>query len=168
MLNSLFCGVFAFRTALDIGNGNIASVRLGALFARIGTRMSEKLQEHSKQYASIEINELRPGPYCIQCAEIMGSSRCEVARSRYRIPGVAEVAVTIIFRVIVGVVCDVLGARRGLAFLLFLACPGIVGMMSARCPARVDGWVARQSWTCSNAYSDRTAERGGFWDTPMH
>ena len=61
----------------------------------------------------------------------MGSSRCEVAQSRYRILGVAEVAVTIIFRVIVGVVCDVLGARRGLAFLLFLACPGILGMMSA-------------------------------------
>ena len=38
---------------------------------------------------------------------------------------------TIIFRVIVGVVCDILGARRGLAFLLFLACPGILGMMSA-------------------------------------
>ena len=38
---------------------------------------------------------------------------------------------TIIFRVLVGVVCDILGARRGLAFLLFLACPGIVGMMSA-------------------------------------
>ena len=38
---------------------------------------------------------------------------------------------TIIFRVIVGVVCDILGARRGLAFLLLLACPGIVGMMSA-------------------------------------
>jgi nitrate/nitrite transporter NarK len=42
---------------------------------------------------------------------------------------IASVAVTIIFRVIVGVVCDVLGARRGLAFLLFLACPGILGMM---------------------------------------
>ena len=45
-------------------------------------------------------------------------------------------AVTIIFRVIVGVVCDILGARRGLAFLLLLACPGIVGMMSA----------AKQEW----------------------
>ncbi len=45
--------------------------------------------------------------------------------------GLPEVAVTIIFRVLVGVVCDILGARRGLAFLLFLACPGIVGMMSA-------------------------------------
>ena len=44
---------------------------------------------------------------------------------------------TIIFRVIVGVVCDILGARRGLAFLLILACPGIVGMMSA----------AEQEWT---------------------
>jgi nitrate/nitrite transporter NarK len=42
---------------------------------------------------------------------------------------IASVAVTIIFRVLVGVVCDILGARRGLAFLLFLACPGIVGMM---------------------------------------
>merc|ERR1711966_224494 len=42
---------------------------------------------------------------------------------------IASVAVTIIFRVIVGVVCDVLGARRGLAFLLLLACPGILGMM---------------------------------------
>ena len=49
---------------MDIGNGNIASVRLGALFARIGTRMSETLQEHSKQYASIEIAELRSGLYC--------------------------------------------------------------------------------------------------------
>ena len=38
---------------------------------------------------------------------------------------------TIIFRVIVGVICDILGPRRGLAFLLFLACPGILGMMSA-------------------------------------
>ena len=61
----------------------------------------------------------------------MGSSRCEVAQSRYRILGVAEVAVTIIFRVIVGAICDILGPRRGLAFLLFLACPGILGMMSA-------------------------------------
>merc|ERR1719169_225424 len=42
---------------------------------------------------------------------------------------IASVAVTIIFRVLVGVVCDILGARRGLAFLLFLACPGIVAMM---------------------------------------
>ena len=49
----------------------------------------------------------------------------------FRILGVAEVAVTIIFRVIVGVICDILGPRRGLAFLLFLACPGILGMMSA-------------------------------------
>ena len=75
----------------------------------------------------------------------MGSSRCEVARSRYRILGVAEVAVTIIFRVIVGVVCDVLGARRGLAFLLFLACPGILGMMSAaehECMAGSEGEAA--------------------------
>ena len=75
----------------------------------------------------------------------MGSSRCEVAQSRYRILGVAEVAVTIIFRVIVGVVCDVLGARRGLAFLLFLACPGILGMMSAaehKCMAGSEGEAA--------------------------
>ena len=75
----------------------------------------------------------------------MGSSRCEVARSRYRILGVAEVAVTIIFRVIVGVVCDVLGARRGLAFLLFLACPGILGTMSAaehECMAGSEGEAA--------------------------
>ena len=50
---------------------------------------------------------------------------------RLRLLVAAEVAVTIIFRLIVGVVCDVLGARRGLAFLLVLACPGIVGMMSA-------------------------------------
>ena len=47
---------------------------------------------------------------------------------------------TIIFRVIVGVVCDVLGARRGLAFLLLLACPGILGMMSA----------AEQEWTAGS------------------
>merc|ERR1719353_2827022 len=47
---------------------------------------------------------------------------------------IASVAVTIIFRVIVGVVCDILGARRGLAFLLLLACPGIVGMMFVQSP----------------------------------
>ena len=46
---------------------------------------------------------------------------------------------TIIFRVLVGVVCDILGARRGLAFLLSLACPGIVGMMSATAQGRVVG-----------------------------
>ena len=46
---------------------------------------------------------------------------------------------TIIFRVLVGVVCDILGARRGLAFLLFLACPGIVGMMSATAQGCVVG-----------------------------
>ena len=51
---------------------------------------------------------------------------------------------TIIFRVIVGVVCDVLGARRGLAFLLFLACPGILGMMSA----------AEQEWMANSARRD--------------
>ena len=55
-------------------------------------------------------------------------------------PGLPEVAVTIIFRVLVGVVCDILGARRGLAFLLFLACPGILGMMSA---AKQE-WIARK------------------------
>ena len=54
-------------------------------------------------------------------------------------PGLPEVAVTIIFRVLVGVVCDILGARRGLAFLLFLACPGIVGMMSATAQGCVVG-----------------------------
>ena len=49
---------------MDIGNGNIASVRLAGIFARIGIVVSEKLQEHSKQYASIEITELRSGLYC--------------------------------------------------------------------------------------------------------
>ena len=37
-------GAFALRTAMDIGNGNIASVRLAAIFARIGTLASEKIQ----------------------------------------------------------------------------------------------------------------------------
>ena len=95
---------------MDIGNGNIASVRLAAIFARIGTLVSEKIHNRHRNVSRF---------------------RCERVWLRLRILGVAEVAVTIIFRVIVGVVCDVLGARRGLAFLLFLACPGIVGMMSA-------------------------------------
>ena len=63
---------------------------------------------------------------------------------------------TIIFRVIVGVVCDVLGARRGLAFLLFLACPGILGMMSAA----EHEWMAsaqRRSSICNNPCPDRAA-----------
>ena len=66
----------------------------------------------------------------MKCDGIHDGGR-EVVWSRLWSPGLPEVAVTIIFRVLVGVVCDILGARRGLAFLLFLACPGIVGMMSA-------------------------------------
>ena len=31
---------------MDIGNGNIASVRLAAIFARIGTVVSEKILSH--------------------------------------------------------------------------------------------------------------------------
>ena len=103
---------------MDIGNGNIASVRLAAISARTGWLVSEKTYRESPS--------LNVSRYC-QIERL----RCEVLWSRLRILDVAEVAVTIIFRVIVGVVCDVLGARRGLAFLLFLACPGILGMMSA-------------------------------------
>ena len=40
-----FCGAFALRTAMDIGNGNIASVRLAGSFARIGIVVSEKIQK---------------------------------------------------------------------------------------------------------------------------
>ena len=109
---------------MDIGNGNIASVRLAAISARIGTLVSEKIRNSHRNVSRF------------------GFERVWL---RLRILGVAEVAVTIIFRVIVGVVCDVLGARRGLAFLLFLACPGILGMMSAaerKCMAGSEGEAA--------------------------
>ena len=39
------CGAFALRSAMDIGNGNIASVRLAGIFARIGIVVSEKIQK---------------------------------------------------------------------------------------------------------------------------
>ena len=38
------CVAVALRTALDIGNGNIASVRLVSIFARIGTAGSKNMQ----------------------------------------------------------------------------------------------------------------------------
>ena len=38
------CGALALRTAMDIGNGNIASVRLVSIFARIGTAGSKNMQ----------------------------------------------------------------------------------------------------------------------------
>ena len=100
---------------MDIGNGNIASVRLTSIFARIGTLGLKNMQT---KIQSLSCEHIHP-------------SRCKVVWSRLSNPGVPKVAVTIIFRVLVGIVCDILGARRGLAFLLFLACPGIVGMMSA-------------------------------------
>ena len=37
------CGALALRTAMDIGNGNIASVRLAFIFARIGTPGSKNM-----------------------------------------------------------------------------------------------------------------------------
>ena len=115
-------------TAMDIGNGNIASVRLAAIFTWIGILFSERSLKKGDSLVRERIN--------IRSSKLL--------RSRLRIRGAAEVAVTIIFRVIVGVVCDVLGARRGLAFLLFLACPGILGMMSA----------AEQEWMANSARRD--------------
>ena len=38
------CGAFALRTAMEIGNGNIASVRLAAIFVRMGTLVTDTVQ----------------------------------------------------------------------------------------------------------------------------
>ena len=95
---------------MEIGNGNIASVRLAAIFVRMGTLVTDTVQ-------------IGKAIRFLKCEQVKMRSSTSMV--------VAEVAATIIFRLIVGVVCDILGARRGLAFLLVLACPGIVGMMSA-------------------------------------
>jgi NNP family nitrate/nitrite transporter-like MFS transporter len=42
---------------------------------------------------------------------------------------IMSVAGTIVARLIMGTVCDVMGARKGLAFCLFLTCPFIIGIM---------------------------------------
>jgi len=42
---------------------------------------------------------------------------------------ISSVAGTILARLIMGTVCDVMGARKGLAFVLFITCPFIIGMM---------------------------------------
>jgi len=42
---------------------------------------------------------------------------------------IMSVAGTIFARLIMGTVCDVMGARKGLAFCLFLTCPFIIGIM---------------------------------------
>jgi len=42
---------------------------------------------------------------------------------------IMSVAGTIFARLVMGTVCDVMGARKGLAFCLFLTCPFIIGIM---------------------------------------
>ena len=42
---------------------------------------------------------------------------------------ITSVAGTIFSRLIMGTICDVMGARKGLAFCLFLTCPFILGIM---------------------------------------
>ena len=42
---------------------------------------------------------------------------------------ISSVAGTIVARLIMGTVCDVMGARKGLAFVLFITCPFIIGIM---------------------------------------
>ena len=37
-------GAFALRTEMEIGNGNIASVRLAAIFVRMGTLVTDTIQ----------------------------------------------------------------------------------------------------------------------------
>ena len=83
-------------------------------------------------------------------------------------PGLPEVAVTIIFRVLVGVVCDILGARRGLAFLLFLACPGIVGMMSATEQEWMVGSEVEIAFAATRQAVFRQNRVGGGWVLEHH
>lgn len=45
---------------------------------------------------------------------------------------IVSVATTIVTRLCMGVVCDTLGARKGLAFLLLMTCPGIIGIMCVK------------------------------------
>ena len=42
---------------------------------------------------------------------------------------ISSVAGTIVARLIMGTVCDIMGARKGLAFVLFITCPFILGIM---------------------------------------
>merc|ERR1719199_1948092 len=51
-----------------------------------------------------------------------------LTRDQLQYGNLASVTSNIICRFLMGVVCDKLGARKGLAFVLLLCCPGIIGI----------------------------------------
>jgi NNP family nitrate/nitrite transporter-like MFS transporter len=90
---------------------------------------------------------------------------------------ITSVAFTIVARLGMGVVCDVLGARKGLAFLLLLTVPGIIGIMCVTsagafiaCRAIIGmslaSFVACQVWCTqqfsSNVVGTANATAGGW------
>ena len=56
-------------------------------------------------------------------------SDLKLSKDDLYIGNITSVAGTIFSRLVMGTVCDVMGARKGLAFCLFLTCPFIIGIM---------------------------------------
>jgi len=52
---------------------------------------------------------------------------------------IAAVSTNIVMRAITGFICDILGPRKALSFLLFITCPAIVGMMFVE---DANSWIA--------------------------
>ena len=52
---------------------------------------------------------------------------------------IAAVSTNIVMRATTGFLCDILGPRRALAFLLFVTCPAILGMQWVN---NADGFIA--------------------------
>jgi len=89
----------------------------------------------------------------------------ELIKADIALANILSVAGTIVFRCLMGYICDILGARKGLGFLLLVCSPAIVGMMfvtnaagfqACRC---VIGWslatfVACQVW-CSQQFAKK-------------
>jgi NNP family nitrate/nitrite transporter-like MFS transporter len=78
---------------------------------------------------------------------------------------IMSVAGTIFSRLVMGTVCDVMGARKGLAFCLFLTCPFIIGIMFVSGPGGfivcrlfigcgLASFVACQVW-CTQQFSKK-------------
>jgi NNP family nitrate/nitrite transporter-like MFS transporter len=62
-----------------------------------------------------------------------------LTRIQLQYGNLASVTANIVCRFLMGIVCDKLGARRGLAFVLLVCCPGIIGIMFVQSAA---GFIA--------------------------
>jgi len=63
----------------------------------------------------------------------------DLTKSQIGSANIAAVSTNIVMRAVTGFICDIIGPRRGVAFLLFVTCPAIIGMVFVE---NADGFIA--------------------------